>query len=60
MTGKRPMKLRQASSYFRLAAKADRARQSAQAARYRDRAERLVRENRRDQEFINRMKERQK
>lgn len=50
MTKQRPWKLRQASSYFRLAAKADRAGQHKQAEFYRDRAERLVRENQRDKE----------
>lgn len=45
---KRPLRLRQASAYFRLAAKADRARQYPQAKLYRELAERLVAQNRRE------------
>jgi hypothetical protein len=48
----RPLKLRRASAYFRLAAKADRAGNYIQARQYRDIADRLVESNRRDQEAL--------
>lgn len=47
---KRPHKLAQASAYFRLAAKADRAGQYKQGEHYRDRAEHLVAQERRERE----------
>lgn len=50
MAAKRPHKLIQASAYFRVAAKFDRARQYKQAEHYRNIAERLVRENRAEAE----------
>ena len=50
MTAQRPLRLRQASAYFRLAAKADRAGNAVQARHYRDVADRLVAQERRDRE----------
>jgi hypothetical protein len=50
MTAQRPLRLRQASAYFRLAAKADRAGNDVQARHYRDVAERLVATERRERE----------
>ena len=50
MTKPRPLKLRRASAYYRLAAKAERASNYRQASIYRDIADRLVESNRRDTE----------
>ena len=46
----RPLRLRQASAYYRLAAKADRAGQHRQGDHYRGVADRLVAEHRRETE----------
>ena len=48
----RPLKLRRASAYYRLAAKATRAGNYVQARHYRGLADRLVDENRRDTERL--------
>lgn len=50
VTRQRPLKLRRASSYYRLAAKAERMGLYRDADRYRKMADRLVDENRRDRE----------
>jgi hypothetical protein len=50
VSAQRPLRLRQASAYFRLAAKADRAGNDVQARHYRGVAERLVDQERRDRE----------
>lgn len=49
---KRPQKLSQASAYYRLAAKADRAGQSTQAAHYRRIADRFVVEHQRQKAYL--------
>lgn len=54
MTKKQPRKLAQARAFFRLAAKADLAGKFEQGRRYRERAERLVEENRRTTDYIRR------
>lgn len=51
-TKKRPLKLRRASAYFRLAEKSRRAGEYKAADRYRDMANRLVDQNRRDAERL--------
>lgn len=48
----RPLKLRQASAYFRLAAKFDQNHHPVEASHYRRVADRLVEENRRDRERL--------
>lgn len=50
MSRKRPFRLRQASAYYRLAAKADRAGQYRQGTHYRGIADRLVDRERRERE----------
>ena len=58
MTGRRkklPARLASARAYYRLAAKAERASQFTLAGQYRDRADRLVREHRRDRDYRQRI-----
>jgi len=50
MSGQRPLALRQASAYYRLAAKAERAGNYRGAERYRAIADRFVDSNRRERE----------
>lgn len=51
MSAKRSARLNSARAYYRLAAKAERAGQSKQAEHYRDVANRLVDQDRRDREY---------